>query len=43
VKLEQSLIRVPLRILTKDEEKMLNKNFKSIQEQVREAFTPKKK
>jgi hypothetical protein len=43
VKLDGSLIRVPLRILTKDEEKMLNKNFKSIQKQVEEAFAPKKK
>ena len=43
VKFEQSLIRVPLRILTKDEEKLLNKNFKSIKQQVEEAFSPKKK
>ena len=43
VKFENSLIRVPFRILTKDEEKMLNKNYKSIKKQVEEAFTPKKK
>jgi hypothetical protein len=43
VKFEKSLIRVPLRILTKDEEKLLNKNFKSIQKQVEEAFAPPKK
>jgi hypothetical protein len=43
VKLDGSLIRVPLRILTKDEEKLLNKNFKSIQKQVEEAFAPPKK
>ena len=43
VKFEKSLIRVPFRILTKDEEKLLNKNYKSIKKQVEEAFTPKKK
>ena len=43
VKFGKSLIRVPLRILTKDEEKLLNKNFKSIQKQVEEAFAPPKK
>ena len=43
VKFDKSLIRVPLRILTKDEEKLLNKNFKSIQKQVEEAFAPPKK
>ena len=43
VKFEKSLVRVPLRILTKDEEKLLNKNFKSIQKQVEEAFAPPKK
>jgi hypothetical protein len=43
VKFEKSLVRVPFRILTKDEEKLLNKNFKSIQKQVEEAFAPKKK
>ena len=43
VKFQKSLIRVPLRILTKDEEKLLNKNFKSIQKQVEEAFAPPKK
>ena len=43
MKLDGSLIRVPLRILTKDEEKLLNKNFKSIQKQVEEAFAPPKK
>ncbi len=43
VKLDGSLLRVPLRILTKDEEKLLNKNFKSIQKQVEEAFAPPKK
>jgi hypothetical protein len=43
VKFEKSLIRVPFKILTKDEEKLLNKNFKSIQKQVEEAFAPPKK
>jgi len=43
VKFEGSLIRVPFKILTKDEEKMLNKNYKSIEKQVKEAFAPKKK
>ena len=43
VKFAKSTIRVPFRILTKDEEKMLNKNYKSIEKQVKEAFAPKKK
>ena len=43
VKFEKSLIRVPFRILTKDEEKFLSKNYKSIEKQVKEAFRPKKK
>jgi hypothetical protein len=43
VKYEASTLRVPFRILTKDEEKTLNKNFKSIKKQVDEAFRPKKK
>ena len=38
-----SLIRVPFRILTKEEDKMLNKNYKSIEKQVKEAFAPPKK
>jgi hypothetical protein len=42
VKFENSMVRVPFRILTKDEEKMLSKNFKSIKQQVDEAFRPKK-
>jgi hypothetical protein len=41
VKFEGSLIRVPFRILTKDEEKFLGKNMKSIRQQVDEAFDPK--
>lgn len=43
VKFAQGTLRVPFRILTKDEEKLLNKNFKSIKKQVDEAFRPKKK
>jgi hypothetical protein len=43
VKFEKSLVRVPFRILTKDEEKLLSKNYKSISKQVKDAFKPKKK
>lgn len=43
VEYANSSLRVPFRILTKDEEKLLNKNFKSIKKQVDEAFRPKKK
>ena len=43
VKFEKSLVRVPFRILTQDEEKLLSKNYKSIEKQVKEAFAPKKK
>ena len=43
VKFEKSLIRVPFRILTKDEEKLLSKNYKDIRKQVQDAFKPKKK
>ena len=43
VKFEKSLVRVPFRILTKDEEKLMDKNYKSISKQVKDAFKPKKK
>jgi hypothetical protein len=43
VKFEKSVLRVPFRILTKDEEKFLSKNYKSISKQVKDAFKPKKK
>ena len=43
VKFEKSLIRVPFRILTKEEEKTLSKHYGNIEKQVKEAFTPKKK
>ena len=41
VKLEKSVVRVPFRILTADEEKMLSKNYKDIEKQVKEAFKKK--
>jgi hypothetical protein len=42
VKFEKSLVRVPFRILTKDEYKFLDKNYKDISKQVEDAFKPKK-
>jgi hypothetical protein len=41
VKFEKSLVRVPFRILTKDEEKLLSKNYRSIKKQVDDAFKKK--
>jgi hypothetical protein len=43
VKFKDSLVRVPFRVLTKEEDKMLDKNYKSIEKQVEEAFKPPKK
>jgi hypothetical protein len=43
VKFENGVIRVPFRILTKDEEKFFSKNYKDISKQVKDAFKPKKK
>jgi hypothetical protein len=43
VKYVNSTLCVPLRILTRDEEKLLNKNFESITKQVDEASRQKKK
>lgn len=43
VKFAESLVRVPFRILTKEEDKLLSKNYKSIKKQVEEAFKPPKK
>jgi hypothetical protein len=43
VKFEKGVIRVPFRILTKDEEKFLSKNYGDIEKQVKDAFRPKKK
>jgi hypothetical protein len=42
VKFENSLIRVPFRILTEEEERMLGKNYGDIRRQVQDAFRPKK-
>jgi hypothetical protein len=42
VKFAQSVVRVPFRILTEDEEKRLGKNFGDIKKQVDAAFRPKK-
>ncbi len=42
VKFQKSLVRVPFRILTADEEKLLSKNYNSIDKQVQDAFRPKK-
>ena len=41
VKFQNSLVRVPFRILTDDEEKLLSKNYKDIREQVKDAFKKK--
>jgi hypothetical protein len=43
VKFPKSTIRVPFRILTKEEDKFLDKNYKDIEKQVEEAFAPPKK
>jgi hypothetical protein len=43
VKFEKSLIRVPFRILTKEEEQLLSRNYKDISKQVEEAFRKPKK
>jgi hypothetical protein len=42
VKLPNSTVRVPFRIFTEAEEKMLSKNYKSISNQVKDAFKKKK-
>jgi len=41
VKFANSLVRVPFRILTKDEDKFLDKNYDSIEKQVERAFKKK--
>ncbi len=41
VKFPKSVVRVPFRILTKEEEKLLNRNYKSIKQQVEDAFKKK--
>jgi hypothetical protein len=43
VKFEKSLIRVPFRIFTEDEEKLLSKNYSSIEKQVEAAFKQPRK
>ena len=42
VQFKDSLVRVPFRILTAEEQKILRKNYKDIRQQVQEAFAPKK-
>ena len=41
VKFEKSVVRVPFRILTKEEEQFLSKNYKDIEKQVKDAFKKK--
>ena len=41
VKFAQSVVRVPFRILTKDEDKLLDKNYKDIKKQMDDAFKKK--
>jgi hypothetical protein len=43
VKFKNGLVRVPFRILTKEEDEMLEKNYRDIKKQVDEAFKPKAK
>jgi len=43
VQFAKSVVRVPFRILTKDEEKLASKNYKDIRKQVQDAFKPPKK
>jgi hypothetical protein len=43
VKFPKSLVRAPFRIITEEEEKTFSKNYKSISQQVKDAFTPPKK
>ncbi len=41
MKFPKSVVRVPFRILTKEEEQFADKNYKDIKKQVEEAFKPK--
>jgi hypothetical protein len=41
VKFEQTLVRVPFRIFTPEEEKLVSKNYKSIKKQVEDQFKKK--
>jgi hypothetical protein len=43
VKFEKSVVRVPFKILTKEEERFLEKNYGDIRKQVRDAFSKKSK
>lgn len=43
VKFANSLIRVPFRILTEEEERLLGDNYGDIRRQIQDAFRPKKK
>jgi hypothetical protein len=43
VKFQNSVVRVPFRILTEEEEKTLSNNYKDIEKQVKAAFAPPKK
>ena len=43
VKFQKSVVRVPFRILTKEEEKLLSSNYSDIRKQVQDAFRPPKK
>ena len=43
VKFQNSLVRVPFRILTKEEEQFADKNYKDIEKQIEDAFRPPKK
>ena len=43
VKFQNSLVRVPFRILTKEEEQFADKNYKDIKKQIEDAFRPPKK
>ena len=43
VQLRDSVVRVPFRVFTKEEEKTLSKNYRDIKKQIEEAFKPKKK
>lgn len=43
IKFDGSLVRVPFRIMTRDEEKVLDDNYESVKKQMKEASTSKKK
>jgi hypothetical protein len=42
VKFQNSIVRVPFRILTREEEQFFSKNYRSIEKQVEDAFKTKK-